>query len=110
MPSAVYSVMCCFYTFLGYVFFSEHCSYTLRTKPCYVSQLIVTTRVRLMELDDEIRSSSLKWTQLTRDTWQPFAKQLIALFGIKGCRIPLRVKLADVVVATYPACADRVAA
>ena len=33
-------------------------------------------------------------------------KLLIALFGIKGCRISIRVARPDVVVATYPGSAD----
>ena len=61
-----------------------------------------------MDLRDEETksSSSLKLKRLNRDSWIPFAKLLIALFGIKGCRIPIRIARPDVVVATYPAAAD----
>ena len=65
-----------------------------------------------MDLRDEETksSSSLKLKRLNRDSWIPFAKLLIALFGIKGCRIPIRVARPDVVVATYPGSADVAAA
>ena len=65
-----------------------------------------------MDLRDEETksSSSLKLKRLNRDSWIPFAKLLIALFGIKGCRIPIRVARQDVVVATYPTATDADAA
>ena len=65
-----------------------------------------------MDLRDEETksSSSLKLKRLNRDSWIPFAKLLIALFGIKGCRIPIRVARPDVVVATYPGSTDVAAA
>ena len=57
--------------------------------------------------DEETKSpSSLKLKRLNRHSWIPFAKLLVALFGIKGCRIPIRVARPDVVVATYPGSAD----
>ena len=65
-----------------------------------------------MDLRDEETksSSSLKLKKLNRDSWIPFSKLLIALFGIKGCRIPIRVARPDVVVATYPGSTDVAAA
>ena len=65
-----------------------------------------------MDLRDEETksSSSLKLKRLNRDSWIPFAKLLVALFGIKGCRIPIRVARPDVVVATYPGSTDVAAA
>ena len=65
-----------------------------------------------MDLRDEETksSSSLKLKKLNRDSWIPFSKLLIALFGIKGCRIPIRVARPDVAVATHPGSADVAAA
>ena len=61
--------------------------------------------------DEETKSSSsLKLKRLNRDSWIPFAKLLVALFGIKGCRIPIRVARPAAVVATYPGSADVAAA
>jgi hypothetical protein len=56
--------------------------------------------------EDTKNSSSLKLKRLNKESWIPFAKLLTALFGIKGCRIPIRVARPDVVVATYPGSAD----
>ena len=63
--------------------------------------------------DEDTRSpsvSSLKLRTLTRDAWIPFSTLITALFGIKLCRIPIRVARADVVVGTYPGSADLAAA
>ena len=39
--------------------------------------------------EDTKSSSSLKLKRLNKEGWVPFAKLLTALFGIKGCRIPI---------------------
>ena len=57
--------------------------------------------------DEDTKSSSyLKLKRLNKEGWIPFATLLIALFGIKGCRIPIRVARPDVGIATYPGSAD----
>ena len=61
-----------------------------------------------MDINDEDTKSSpsLKLKRLNKESWIPFAKLLVALFGIKGCQIPIRVARPDVGVATYPGSAD----
>ena len=62
------------------------------------------------EDDRSSTSGALKLAKLTRDAWVPFAKLIMALFGIKLCRTSMRVERAAVTAATYPGSASLAAA
>ncbi len=60
--------------------------------------------------DDRSSTSALKLAKLDRDAWVPFAKLIMALFGLKLCRTPMRVERSAVTIATYSGSATLVAA